>query len=147
MGQGGHFQLSVNATDDSGNAVPEDYLDLQWSAANESVATVDQTGLVTGVANGTTEITVTDVTPGIDAQASAQSASPGAQSSRARAHQPDCGCTRTRRFRSTVAPEDIHNDSVTLPAGELRWTSSNAGIATVNQEGVVTVVGAGGVDA
>lgn len=50
-------QLSASAVDAKGNAVGE--ATATWSSADESVATVDSTGMVTGVAAGTAVVTAT----------------------------------------------------------------------------------------
>ena len=52
---GGTLQLSAAAFDENGQAVSG--AELSWESSNASVATVDATGLVTGVAEGTATIT------------------------------------------------------------------------------------------
>lgn len=60
---GSTTQLAVTATDVSGKpiATPSN---LKWSSSNTAAATVDATGLVTGVLGGTSIITVTDPVSG-----------------------------------------------------------------------------------
>jgi len=54
---GATLQLSASARNAAGNAVLQ--YPITWQSANPTVATVNNNGLVTGVANGTTEITAT----------------------------------------------------------------------------------------
>jgi hypothetical protein len=56
---GGAGGLTATATDGSGAMVLV-HDAFQWTSADEAVATVDAEGVVTGVAAGTTEVTVTD---------------------------------------------------------------------------------------
>src|SRR5690606_8908560 len=50
------YRLSAGAEDANGNPVPD--ATFVWTSSNNSVATVDGTGLVTGVASGSATITV-----------------------------------------------------------------------------------------
>jgi hypothetical protein len=61
---GGTRQLAVTAIDSLGNplTVPSN---LQWISSNTSVATVDSTGLVTGVAEGIANLRVADPESGV----------------------------------------------------------------------------------
>jgi uncharacterized repeat protein (TIGR01451 family) len=54
---GGQQQLTARAFDSSGNQVPG--VIFFWESSNTSVATIDQSGLATGVSAGTTEIQAT----------------------------------------------------------------------------------------
>ncbi len=109
---------------------------VTWSTSNPSIATVSNTGLVTGVGVGTATITVTTedgsftatctVTitavyhvTGVSLSPSALALHPGNQSS----------------LTATISPSNATNKNVT-------WTSSNTNIATVSG-GTVTAVAAG----
>src|SRR5690606_15135113 len=51
------YRLDASAKDANGNAVPD--AKFSWTSSNSSIARVDATGLVTGVASGNATITVT----------------------------------------------------------------------------------------
>jgi uncharacterized protein YjdB len=107
-----------------------------WSSNNPAVATINGTGLVTGVSNGTAVIsyTVTDA----------------------------AGCTTIVTGMATVAPSPVVDTiSTTAPSFDVcvggtitlkdatpsgAWSSSDLAIATINSAGVVTGVSAGSVD-
>src|SRR2546421_5188025 len=57
-------QLTATARDAAGNVVLTWPSNIQWSTPNQSVASVDSTGLVTGLDNGNAEIRVTDAESG-----------------------------------------------------------------------------------
>ena len=110
---------------------------VTWKSSNESVATVDSNGLVTGVGAGNATITVTTADGGISAVCSVTVTDPYAVT----------GVTLDRTtvelivgnsvpLTATVSPEDAHNKAVT-------WRSSNESIATVDSNGLVTGVHAG----
>src|SRR5690606_29134268 len=68
---GASYRLEATAKDAGGNVVPD--AQFSWTSSNSSVATVDATGLVTGIAAGSATITVTSNGP----RASATTAAPG----------------------------------------------------------------------
>ena len=97
-----------------------------WTSSNTGVATVDNSGNVTGVSAGTTVITFTD----------------------------DNGCTD--QVTVTVNPVPVISGTTTIcanattqltatntPATPTAWVSSNTGVATVDNSGLVTAVAAG----
>jgi hypothetical protein len=57
-------QLVAAAKDASGNTIPVPSTNFTWSSVNPALATVDTTGLVRGVAAGTTQINVTESSSG-----------------------------------------------------------------------------------
>ena len=105
---------------------------VNWSSSNASIATVDSSGIVTGVAAGSTTVTATA------ADGSGVSAS--------------CSVTVTKAATSLT----INHTELTVPVGgtaetgasvepsdiELTWSSADTSIATVS-EGVITGVSAG----
>jgi uncharacterized protein YjdB len=109
---------------------------VSWSTSDENIATVDATGLVTGVAAGTATITATandgsgvkgtiDITvrtlvTGIQLDALVTSIDVNA----------------TTQVSETVTPWEATDKTVT-------WSTSDANIATVNTSGLVTGVAAG----
>ena len=114
---------------------PEDQTDtVVWTSANETVATVDENGLVTAHSTGIVKITAKT--------GSGKSAS----------------CTVTVGVPATKVTLDIRTATVSLSEGELQlsatilpeettdkvvWTSADETIATVDENGLVTVHSAG----
>ncbi|MBQ9459981.1 MAG: Ig-like domain-containing protein [Oscillospiraceae bacterium] len=129
--EGETFTLSTTIT-----PTPETQPTIRWQSSNPNVATVNQSGVVTAVAEG--EATIV--------------ASTGEGNNRMTA-----GCTVTVRQRPSLSLDKTElalevgagytlSASVT-PTPEtqptIRWQSSNTNVATVNQSGVVTAVAEG----
>ena len=117
--------------------LPEGTADsVMWSSSNTSVATVDANGKVTGVGVGTATITVTTVS-GNKTATCAVTVSPvavtGVSLDKAAAEIKIGG---TETLTATVAPNNATYQTVT-------WSSSDTSVATVDENGVVTGVGAG----
>ena len=117
---------------------PENATDkaVSFSSSKESVATVDQNGVVTGVSKGTANITIT-----------AADGSKKSTTVRVTVTQPVTGLTlsdksvtvnigSTKTLTETILPSNANNKKVT-------WISSNEGIATVNSSGKITPVAPG----
>ena len=117
IGAGFTTQLTGTGTPSATNA---------WSSGNMGVATVDNTGLVTGVGQGSSVITYTTAS----------------------------GCTATATV--TVSPSNIITGTLTVCTGsstqlaglgtaapENTWVSATPGVATVSSNGLVTGVAAG----
>lgn len=97
-----------------------------WTSSNTAVATVDNSGLVTSVSAGSTTITYTD----------------------------DVGCQQTVVVTVNAVPTISGNAPICIgstlqltgsgtPDATTPWTSSIPGVATVDNTGLVTAVGAG----
>jgi uncharacterized protein YjdB len=125
----------LSATVQPSNATNQN---VSWSTSNASVATVNGSGLVTGVAQGTATITVTTQ----DGNKTASSAITVSTTD-----VPVTGVTvspttaslnvgATQSLVATVAPANATNKNVS-------WSTSNAGVATVNSSGLVTAVAVG----
>ena len=105
---------------------------VSWSSSNSQVATVSESGLVTGVSKGTATITATaggkkaicEVTVTWEVQSVTMSPA---------------------SLKMTKAGETAQLTAVVLPegAGEVVWSSSDEAVATVSPEGMVTAVGEG----
>ncbi|MTH16434.1 Ig-like domain-containing protein [Flavobacterium sp. LC2016-01] len=109
---------------------------VTWSSSNTAVATVNSSGLVTGVSAGTATITVTTQ----DGNKTATSAITvtivavtGVTVSPASA---SIFAGQTQQLTATVSPSNASNTNVT-------WSSSNTAVATVNSSGLVTGVAQG----
>jgi gliding motility-associated-like protein len=106
-----------------------------WSSSNTGVATVDGTGLVTGVAAGSCNIiyTITGGCGGTVSQQQNVTIQPNASIASVTGSSPLCvGGTTTYTANSAI-----------LGGGTGAWSSSNTGIATVDGSGLVTGVAAG----
>lgn len=107
---------------------------LRWFSDNESVATVDQNGTVTAVSKGTATITATTVTGNISASCTVQVTSP-VQSISLSSTSATLNIDQTKRLTATISPVDY--------SGMIEWRTTNAKVATVDQEGLITATGSG----
>lgn len=127
LNPGGTTQLA--ATVSPSNATNRSY---SWSSNNTGVATVNASGLITAVANGTATITATTADGGHKATCTVTVATPTSGVSLV----PTTATIikgMTQQLTATVAPASASNKSVT-------WTSSNNNVATVSASGLVTGV-------
>ena len=126
---------TLTATVSPSNA---DNKSVTWSTDNSAVATVNSSGVVTAVGNGTANITVKTadggktatckVTVSIPVPVSSVSVAPSSVTlTKAR---------ETTQLSATVSPSNADNKSVT-------WSTDNSAVATVNSSGVVTAVANG----
>ena len=127
-------QLTITAS-----VAPADATDksVTWSSSDESIATVSEEGVVTGVAAGDATITVTTTDGGYQATCGVTVEAAVAVTGVTVSPQTDTvNVGETITLTATVAPADATNKNVT-------WSSSSDSIATVSEAGVVTGVGAG----
>lgn len=107
-----------------------------WSTADAAVATVDQTGTVTGVNEGQTTVMAEGASSGAQGQAAITVSPPGALSAFVTVKPSlvtiDVGETASLQATST-SPQDT----------SFVWSTANAATATVDQTGVVTGVNEG----
>lgn len=112
---------------------------VDWSSSDENIATVDIFGNVTKLADGETIITAA-TTDGSNLTATCKIVNP-----QARIEVEDIALNETDvtlnegqtvQLQATVSPDDANNK-------EIVWTSSNDGIATVTQEGLVRAISKG----
>ena len=108
---------------------------VTWSSGNDNVATVDENGIVTAVAAGDATITVTTEDGGKTATCDVTVVVPV---SGVTLDQTDISLAeyKTATLTATVAPTDATDKTVT-------WASSDASVATVDANGVVTGVSPG----
>ena len=114
-----------NATDKS----------VTWSSSDEAIAKVDQNGKVTAVKAGTATITVTTTDGGKTATCAVTVIAKVASVSLDKTSM-TLTVGETQTLTATVAPDNAQDKSVT-------WSSSDATVATVDQDGKVTAVKAG----
>ena len=133
-------QFTASARNAAGQVLPG--RSMVWSSTNQSIATVDQNGLVVGVAPGTVEIRATsEGIPGtsvvtVDLVAvSSVSITP-----------PSTTLTPGSTAQLTATPRDSAGTALAGPAlgGRITtWTSLNTAAATVSTSGLVTAVAQG----
>lgn len=110
---------------------------VTWSSSAPGVATVDASGLVTAVANGTATITVTTADGGFtDTCAVTVSATVPVTSVDLQPPSVTLGAGATSQLTTTVSPANATDKTVT-------YASDTPAVATVNASGLVTGVAAG----
>ena len=129
-------QLTVVTKDANGNVVTDRA--VAWSSSNPAAATVDANGLVTAVSSGSTTITATSETKtGVSAitvtqaPVNAVTLSPGSAT---------LVVGGTQQLTATLT--DLNG--IVLTGRTVTWASSNPATATVDSNGLVTGVAAGG---
>ena len=111
---------------------------VTYSSSNESVATVSNTGLVTGVAQGSATITATaEAASGTVSATTTITVTPIAVTSVSLSSNSETvKVGKTVTLIPTISPSNATNKNV-------NWSSSNTEIATVNNSGTVTGIAAG----
>lgn len=113
---------------------------VTWTSSNTSVATVNASGVVTGVSEGNATITVTTADGGYTATATITVIPVPVTGVSLNASNITLtvldGVADTQQLTATIAPSNATNKNVT-------WTSSNTSVATVSNTGLVTAVGRG----
>ena len=129
------YQLTATITPaDASNKV------LTWTSSNEAAATVDQNGLVTAVGNGTAVITATATDgTGISASCTVTVIDPDnipVASIALDKTSLELEALEIWQLTATVSPGNAANK-------QLRWTSSDENVATVDENGKVTALAKG----
>ena len=106
-----------------------------WSSADETIATVDKNGVVTGKSVGTVSIYCTSVDGGFKAECKV-SVGISAQSVMLNKNTMTIQAGYNYQLQATVYPENATNKKVT-------WSSSNEKVARVNENGFVSAVAGG----
>ena len=127
---GGSAELKANVTPE--NATNKT---VTWSSDNTAVATVDASGKVTAVAPGTATITVTTADGGKTANCTVTVTQPVTDVTLDKTTM-DLFVGNGGTLTAKIQPDNASNKTVD-------WTTSNAGVATVDANGKVTAVGAG----
>jgi uncharacterized protein YjdB len=139
--------LTLNLFDAGGEPLSTAGRTVTWSTSNAAVATVNSSGVVTGVAVGSATVTATVTTPG--QPGTIQAAAQVAVSSQPVASvvvSPASGTVHVAYSRLFLG---VARDSTgqTLPGRAFVWTSSNQAVATVDAStGLVTGVSQGNVE-
>lgn len=104
---------------------------VTWSSSNETVATISSTGLVTGIAAGTTFVTATTIDGNKKDSCKIKITSIPVTGIYLFPDSATIAINETKQLTDTVTPSNATNKSVT-------WSSSNTSIATVSSSGLVT---------
>ncbi len=112
--------------------------EVEWSSSDETIATVDEDGVVTGVAAGTATITATSTFDATKSDSVTVTVNPVPAVNSVTIDQVDPAVTigGTTTLTATV-------DAVGGASTDVEWSSSDETIATVDEDGVVTGVAAG----
>jgi len=126
-------QLTATPKDINGNPIVRP---VTWSSSDDAVATVDQAGLVTGVAEGT--VTITATSGGVDGTAAVT------------VNDPVTTVEVTPAASTINVAETVQLTAVAkgaagnvISGGTVTWASSSNTVATVDQSGLVTAAGEG----
>lgn len=131
IGKTAQLTATVTPSDATNKAVT-------WSSANPQIASVSDDGIVTGVATGTTLITVTSVDGGRTASCAVtvKANTVAVTGVNLNVDSLELVEGETETLVATVLPENATNKAV-------EWSSDNKSKVTVDQNGVVTAVEAG----
>jgi len=134
---GATLQLTATPRDGSGNALTG--RTITWTSSNANIATVTQTGLVVGVANGAA--TITAAAEGRSATATITVSST-----------PVSSVTVTPNGATLQPGATLQLSALTRDAGgsvlsgrTVTWTTGNASVVSINATGLVTAVAPGSV--
>ena len=132
-------QLMAEAFDANANSIAG--VEFTWSSDDESVATVDASGLVTAVGNGTATITATS--GGASGGASGTAAVTVTQSSDSVVVSPAEALIAALGDTARLAAEAFDANGRAVAGAEFSWSSSDTLVAGVDAAGLVTAVGNG----
>jgi alpha-tubulin suppressor-like RCC1 family protein len=130
---GSTAQLSATVQDASGDTLTAA---VTWNSLNPSIATVNGSGLVTGVTQGTAIITATS--GGIVGRDTVNVGPAPVASVTLSAQGTHVGVGATIQYSAT--PRDAQGNPLTRP---ITWGTSDSAVATVNANGLVTGISAG----
>ena len=126
---------------DSHDSVLQDTAKFSWRSLNTSVATVDSTGLVTAVANGSAAFVATAVWDGVSS--GYDTVTVAQRVARVVLTPSDTALHALRdSVRITAVLEDRNGHPV-VPPGPITWTCVPASVATCNANGFATAIGNG----
>ncbi|ELV9858477.1 Ig domain-containing protein [Salmonella enterica] len=107
-----------------------------WKSANAKIATISASGLVTGIAPGAVQISVTDSETKLSSTVELIVKSVSVESVSITPNSTTVNKGETVTLAANVVPDNATNKKVT-------WTSKNPEFATIDQSGVVTGIAAG----
>ena len=138
-GQEQQFEAMAETAD--GMVIPD--VEFTWTSSDDSVATVDQTGLATGVIAG--EVTITVTADGISSTAMLTVKEPPPPP-------PVVATVMVTPMEASIEEGQeqqfeamaVRSDGMAVPDAEFTWMSSDDGVATVDPSGLAIGVSAGG---
>jgi uncharacterized protein YjdB len=130
-------QLSATVLDVEGNEVDSSI--VEWSSSRDDVASVDASGLVEGLKEGTTTITAR---AGGKSATATVTVSASVSSVEVTPNPAQVALEQTTQLTATV--RDANGNELT--GRDITWESSNEAIATVNDNGIVSGMSEGDVD-
>ena len=130
------LQLAAEAQDANGNAV--DGSDFEWASSDTAVATVDATGLVSGIALGSVEVSATS--SGVTGRAQLEVVEPAPTTV---AVSPDTVVFDALGDTLRLAAEVRDQAGRPMPGEAVMWSGGDPLVATVDASGLVTAVGNG----
>src|SRR5205823_229240 len=133
--QGQTVQLTATPRDANGN--PLTGRAISWSSSNNNIATVNGSGLVTGVTAGS--VTITATSEGQSGTASLTVA--GAPVASVTVTPPSASVPAGQTVQLTATLKDANGNVLT--GRTVTWASNNTTVATVNSSGLVTTKVAG----
>ena len=131
------LQLSAEALDENGRPIPG--VVFSWESSNTSVATVDATGLVTGVAEGTATITASAGDVRTSVQITVIRAMPAIVSVEVSPSAETIAVGMTLQ----LSAEALDANGQPVAGAEFSWESNNTSVATVDPMGLVTGIAEG----
>ena len=131
---GGRAQLHASVRDGAGTVLPEHV--VTWSSTNEDVATVSESGLVSGLSDGETVVTAASGGQSGSATVTVRTAVEVIEI------RPATAVISVSENLELVAITRDRDGNV-LTGRQLVWTSGSAEVATVSQGGIVTGIAAG----
>ncbi len=135
----GTLQLDAELQDAFGNAIPG--ATFTWSSNDESVATVDASGLAMGVAVGTAQVSAEADGEGVGGSAAVEVRQVPASVAITPA---DPQVTLGGTLQLAAEVKDANGND--LPSPDVTWTSADESIATVDADGLLEGVAEGQVD-
>lgn len=139
FGEGQAFGLPVGLSHTfTATVVPEDATDrsLVWASSDETIATVDKNGTVTGVSLGKAKITATAADGSNTAGTITVVINKAVESITLESEQVNIPINRFTVLKTAIEPQDAGNKT-------LEWSSSDESVATVTKDGKVTGVSRG----
>jgi|UPI000831BD75 PGF-pre-PGF domain-containing protein len=134
--------ITFNATALDQNGQPMTVSEINWTSSNETVGTIDTSGVFTALAVGTTEITATSGNVSGTANVTVSEDAPTEPVATSITISPSTvtlAINETERFNATVLDQrgrEMTNVTVT-------WTSSNTTVGSIDADGIFTALAVG----
>lgn len=112
------------------------YSSISWTSSNEKIVTVSETGVLTGIVEGTAIVTATIGDIQTTCEVSVYNPIVEAESIILNIDESQLYINDTLQLEATVLPENTTDKTVT-------WQSSNIYVATVNESGLITAISEG----